>query len=195
METLTRRLAVLLLPAVFAGGCFAENPLPSIGALTLKPEVSAEDLKAQVGLLANEQHAGRGTGTDGARLAAEWCADYLRKAGLQPLPGSKGFFHEFEFNAGEKVIAEKNALSVGGEVAKLDADFRPLAFTENADIESGVVFAGYGLSVPEGAGQRRYTSFEGLDVKDKVVLLLRYVPEGVDQARRAHLNRYAGLRY
>ena len=195
MVTLTRRLAVLLLPAVFCAGCFAENPLPSIGALTLSPEISAEDAKHQVAFLADAKHEGRGTGTDGARLAAEWCAEYFQKAGLQPLPGSKGFFHEFEFNAGEKIIADKNALSAGAEVAKLDTDFRPLAFTENADIEGGVVFAGYGLSVPEGAGQRRYTSFEGLDVKDKVVLLLRYVPEGVDQARRAHLNRYAGLRY
>jgi hypothetical protein len=58
-----------------------------------------------------------------------------------------------------------------------------------------VVFAGYGLSVPDGNGQQRYNSYDGLDVKDKVVLLLRYVPEGVDAQRRAHLNRYAGLRY
>src|SRR4030095_2980891 len=58
-----------------------------------------------------------------------------------------------------------------------------------------VVFAGYGLSVPESNGQPRYNSYDGLDVKDKVVLLLRYVPEGVDPKRRAHLNRYAGLRY
>src|SRR5262249_24780408 len=32
-------------------------------------------------------------------------------------------------------------------------------------------------------------------VKDKIVLVLRYVPEGVDAKRRAELNRYAGLRY
>jgi hypothetical protein len=57
-----------------------------------------------------------------------------------------------------------------------------------------VVFAGYGLSVPEGGGAR-YNSFEGLDVKDKIVLMLRYVPEGVSPDRRAQLNRYAGLRY
>jgi hypothetical protein len=48
--------------------------------------------------------------------------------------------------------------------------------------------------VPEGNGAG-YDSYEGLDVKDKIVLLFRYVPENVDPARRAHLNRYAGLRY
>ncbi len=56
------------------------------------------------------------------------------------------------------------------------------------------MFAGYGLVVPEGGGAR-YDSYDGLEVKDKIVLLLRYVPEGVEPARRAHLNRYAGLRY
>jgi hypothetical protein len=32
-------------------------------------------------------------------------------------------------------------------------------------------------------------------VKGKIVLILRYVPENVEPARRAQLNRYAGLRY
>jgi hypothetical protein len=32
-------------------------------------------------------------------------------------------------------------------------------------------------------------------VANKIVLVLRYVPEGVDPKRRAELNRYAGLRY
>ena len=41
----------------------------------------------------------------------------------------------------------------------------------------------------------RYDSYAGLDVKDKIVLILRYVPENVEPARRAQLNRYAGLRY
>ena len=57
-----------------------------------------------------------------------------------------------------------------------------------------MVFAGYGLSVPGRTGEG-YDSFAGLDVKDKIVLVFRYVPEGVEPKRRAELNRYAGLRY
>jgi len=49
--------------------------------------------------------------------------------------------------------------------------------------------------VVPGEGAARYDSYAGLDVKDKIVLILRYVPEGVDAARRAQLNRYSGLRY
>jgi hypothetical protein len=77
----------------------------------------------------------------------------------------------------------------------LNKDFRPLSFSDSGKVEGEVVFAGYGLSVPEGNGTFRYNSYDGLDVKDKVVLLLRYVPEQVDAKRRAQLNRYSGLRY
>jgi Tol biopolymer transport system component len=172
--------------------------VPSVGTHELKPEISAEDMKLEVGLLADDAHAGRATGSDGAKLAAEWLGEYFAKAGLQPLPDSKSFFQEFEFNAGERVIAEKSKLEVSSATAAaqaLDKDFRPLAFSDNGEAEGEVVFAGYGLSVPEGAGQQRYNSYEGLDVKDKIVLILRYVPEDVEPARRAHLNRYSGLRY
>ena len=48
--------------------------------------------------------------------------------------------------------------------------------------------------MPEGDGAS-YNSYDSVDVKGKIALILRYVPEKVDTARRAHLNRYAGLRY
>ena len=173
-----------------------------VGPQSLKPEISAEDMKLEVGFLADEKQAGRATGSEGAKLAAEWLGEYFKKVGMKPLPGKDSLFLPFEFNAGERVVAEKTALSftfadsqASPFKPQLDRDFRPLAFSDNGEAEGEVVFAGYGLSVPEAPGQARYNSFEGLDVKDKVVLILRYVPEDVEPARRAHLNRYGGLRY
>ena len=178
-----------------SAGSFA---LPGIGSLLLKPEISAEDMKLEIGLLADDAHAGRATGSEGAKLAADWLGDYFKKVGLQPLPGQTGFFLPFEFNAGERLVREKCLfVTTGVAVADpaLDRDFRPLAFSDNGETEGEVVFAGYGLSVPEAPGQARYNSYDGLDVKDKIVLILRYVPEDVEPPRRAHLNRYGGLRY
>ena len=71
---------------------------------------------------------------------------------------------------------------------------RPLAFSSNDEVEGEVVFAGYGLTVPGKMGEG-YDSYAGLDVKDKVALVLRYVPEDVEMERRQELNHYAGLRY
>ena len=77
----------------------------------------------------------------------------------------------------------------------MNEEFRPLAFSENGEAKSEVVFAGYGLVAPGENDVPAYDSYAGLEVNDKVVLVLRYVPEGVDATRRAQLNRYASLRY
>src|SRR5262249_33874069 len=75
-----------------------------------------------------------------------------------------------------------------------DRDFRPLAFSSNGEFEGEVVFAGYGLAAPGKPGEG-YDSYAGLNVTNKIVLVLRYVPEEVDPKRRQELNLYAGLRY
>jgi hypothetical protein len=56
------------------------------------------------------------------------------------------------------------------------------------------VFAGYGLVVPENQNFG-YDSYQGLDVKDKIVVVLRYFPEDADQQTRAAVARYSDLRY
>ncbi len=169
-------------------------------AVPLTPEIRAEELRAQVQWLADPAREGRRTGSPGAEATAELAAEYFKNLGLKPVGDS--FFHTFEFNAGERILPEKNHLNITsteGESATikltLEKDYRPLALSETGKAEGEVVFAGYGLSVPESNGNARYNSFDGLDVKDKIVLILRYVPEAVDAQRRAHLNRYAGLRY
>ncbi len=169
------------------------RPQPTV----YSPEIRATDLQAQVEWLAAPEREGRRTGTAGAQAAAEWLMQYARTNGLQA-PES-GYAQEFEFPAGVQLAEGRNHLTtiVNGQERSftLDKDFRPLPFSDSGNAEAEVVFAGYGLSVPEGKESLRYNSYDGLDVKDKVVLLLRYVPEGVDAARRSQLNRYAGLRY
>jgi Tol biopolymer transport system component len=166
-------------------------------AAEFSPQISKADLQREVEWLADEKREGRMTGTAGAQASAAWLGDYFRNTGLKSFGASYEF--PFEFNAGEHVLPEKThceiAIDGGSKTeAALDRDFRPLAFSEDGAAEAEVMFAGYGLAVPEGNGAR-YDSYEGLDVKGKIVLLFRYVPENVDPARRAQLNRYAGLRY
>lgn len=180
-------------PAVAA----APAPAAATASVALSPEITAADLRAEVEWLADPAREGRGTGTAGAKAAADWIAAQFEKAGLQKLNDS--YFQTFQFDAGVRLLPGKNTLEVVADGKKqdapLDQDFRPLAFSDSGEVEGEVVFAGYGLSVPEGNGGIRYNSYDGLDVKDKIVLLFRYVPEGVEAARRTQLNRYAGLRY
>ena len=57
-----------------------------------------------------------------------------------------------------------------------------------------MVFAGYGIVVPD-SQDFGYDSYAALDVKDKVVVVLRYFPEDADQKTRGILARYSGERY
>ncbi len=164
----------------------------------LSAAISESDLRAEVGYLASDALAGRLTGTEGTKKAADYLVEHLQAAGLKPLGENGTWFQTFEFNAGVNIITNENRLTVEKEngLASFDVekDFRPLSFTGNGEVEGEVVFVGYGLTAPGKSGEG-YDSYAGLNVSNKVVVALRYVPEGVDQNRRAELNRYAGLRY
>lgn len=173
------------------------SPTPAAATSAFSAEIGQNDLRREVEWLAAETREGRMTGSPGAQASAEWLADYFREAGLKSF--GENFALPFPFNAGERILPDKTRLEIAPDgqapiIPKLDQDFRPLAYSEDGEVTGEVVFAGYGLVVP-GEGGAGYDSYAGLDVKDKVVLVLRYVPEGAEPARRAHLNRYAGLRY
>src|SRR5439155_9587090 len=141
----------------------------------------------------------RQTCSPGSQKAVAFLIEQRQRAGLEPLGGAQDYRQPFEFTAGVKTLPDQNrlTLSVSGKTAEafeVEKDFRPLSFTANDSFEGEVVFAGYGLSAPEGAGAG-YNSYAGLSVSNKIALVLRYVPEDLAPKRRQELNLYAGLRY
>ena len=173
--------------------------VPSDASVLSGASASLERLKSDVTFLASPKLEGRMTGSAGAQQAAEFIANALRAAGVKPLGESQSFFQRFEFNAGVRVNTNANHLALTTNqqpplTFQPEEDFRPLAFTANGNASGEVVFVGYGLAVPGKAGEG-YDSYSGLNVSNKTVVALRYVPEEVDAKRRQELNRYAGLRY
>ncbi len=78
--------------------------------------------------------------------------------------------------------------------AEDDPPVRALSFSDSGRVEGPLVFAGYGLSVPE-TDDFGYDSYATLDVTDKIAVVLRYFPEDAEGELRATLARYAGLRF
>ena len=165
----------------------------------LSGDITTNDLRAVVSYLASDELEGRLAGSRGAGLAAGYIAAQMKRIGLVPVGTNEGFFQQYEFNAGARVLTNANRLVVtrgsGASVEfAVERDFRPLSFAANAEVEGEVVFVGYGLSVPGKAGEG-YDSYAGVNVSNKIALVLRYVPEEIDPKRRAELNRFAGVRY
>lgn len=169
----------------------ASNEQAAGGTASAGP-ITPETLRAHVAYLASDELQGRMTGSEGAAKAAEYLANQLNEAGVQPIDGT--YFQPFEYTAGVEIDAAHNALKIGDAALELGKDFTPASFAENAKASGPVVFAGYGLKTA-GDGAHAYDSYDGLDVKGKVVLVLRYAPEDVDTNRKQELYRYASLRY
>ena len=159
-------------------------------------------IRKHIEFLASDALEGRMTGSEGAKRAAAHIAAQFSELNLKPLSDEESYYQTFEFTAGRRIISEENRFHIirqshGSEQVmefKVEQDFQPLSFSRNGVVEGEVVFAGYGLSVPGELGEG-YDAYAGLDVKDKIVVALRYVPEAVEPERRQQLNRYAGLRY
>ena len=159
-------------------------------------------IRQHIEFLADDALEGRMTGSEGAKRAAEHIASQFAQLNLKPVGDEQSYFQAFEFTAGRRIISEENRFHITHQVHgsehvmkfSVEKDFQPLSFSRNGVVEGEVVFVGYGLSVPGELG-KGYDAYAGLDVKDKIVVALRYVPEEVEPERRQQLNRYSGLRY
>ena len=165
--------------------------------------------RTHVQTLASERFGGREAGTEGERLAGDYIATQLARVGAKPLPNKADMFEPFQFTAGARdggstfsvqfdpVIATGAIGGVVGGVPErggTNASIRALPFSDDAEVKAGVVFAGYGIVVPD-SQNFGYDSYATLDVKDKIVVVLRYFPEDADKDTKAILARYSDLRY
>lgn len=146
---------------------------------------SAEALRKHVEFLASDEMKGRLTGTPEARKAAEYIASEFHKYGLTDPPGTQSAFQQFEFNSGVKLGAG-NMLASGSTAYKVEQDFIPSGFSDDAALKSApVVFAGFGMQ----ARDQNHDDYAGLDVKGKAVIVYRYGPEG-DDPKSAYAQYY-----
>ena len=162
---------------------------------TTGAEIAENDLKQHISFLASDELQGRMTGTEGEKLATQYFADVAKQIGLAPFGDEGTYFDNFDFTAGV-ALGEGNKLTLGDAELKVEQDWKPLSFSQNGEVKAAkIVFAGYGIETPESASIETYSSYAHLDVKDKWVLVFRYLPEGVTQERRNELSRYSSLRY
>jgi hypothetical protein len=154
--------------------------------------ITANDIYRHVRYLASDELKGRFTASPEAQKAAEYIAAEFRQYGLKPVGDDGGYLQHFPFIAGVG-LGEKNNLttSIDGQTRewRVKEDFAPMTFsTQGAPLEAGVAFVGYGISAPDIG----YDDYAGLDVNGRVVLALRFSPDGDNPHSR--FERHASLR-
>ena len=141
---------------------------------------------AHVTFLADDSMKGRDTGSPEHRKAAEYIAREFEKAGLTP-GGTKGYFQPVPFRS-RKINEAQSSLSLvhkDGRVVPVvlgdEATFS-MRIEPAPKVEAPIVFAGYGLQVPE----VKHDDLKGLDVKGKIVLHMTGGPSTIPGPLLAH---------
>src|SRR5271165_2367683 len=157
------------LAAVLVFALLAAATTTSVGPAD--PKLYLNDIKT----LAAPDMEGRGAGTKGLEKASKYLEHRYKSLGLQPA-GTNGYFQPFTVTTGAKLKSDNHLtedISGKKQALVLNTDFVPASFSSSGAFTGPVVFAGYGAS----ADEFQYDDYSGVDVKDKVVLMLRYEPE------------------
>jgi hypothetical protein len=133
--------------------------------------VTAETLKADVQFLASDALEGRRAGEPGADLAADWIADRLAKAGIQPGGEDGGWFQAVQVSLPPR--KGHCSLAVAG---KEFADVGTVAASASSAAHGELVSAGYGLVL----ASHGLDDFAAAGVQGKIVLVRRGTPFGPD---------------
>jgi Zn-dependent M28 family amino/carboxypeptidase len=150
-----------------------------------RPEAESSRWWSHVVALANDSLEGRESGSEGERRAALYVATQFRLAGLRPA-GTGGYLQPVQLNA-RRVIESASRIELirAGSVEPLvlgeDLVINPAADPTDF-IEAPLVFAGYGLRIPE----VQHDDFSRLDVRGAIVVRLAGAPSGIPDQLRAH---------
>ena len=124
--------------------------------------------------LASPAMEGRGPGTTGLTRAEHLIEKRYRGLHLEPA-GVKGYEQPFTVITGARLKSDNRCsmqTAGGPKDLKVEQDFVPFSFSSSGEVNAPVVFAGYGAT----ADEFQYDDYAGLDVKDKLVVVLRYEP-------------------
>lgn len=147
-------------------------------------EGAAERIKADVRWLADPAREGRGVGTKGLEEAGAWLEARFKALGLEPA-GVDGYRVPFDVTTMVKSGAATTLTVAGKKVA--GTDFTPLGWSSQGALKGKAVLAGWAIQDRE----LGLDDFKGLDVKGKIVVARRFVPEH-EKLSTPELQRKAG---
>ncbi len=150
--------------------------------------ITKDELEKHVTYLASDELEGRATGEHGLDLAARYLADQAARIGLEPIDDNRDYFQEYTLvkkvqdQSTSRISITRGGKSIS-EISKpiycLNAD------ADTVDISGEMVFAGYGIY----SSRDNYNSFENIDLKDRIVLVMSRGPMDHDSDTSLLQNR------
>lgn len=138
------------------------------------PELSLSRAKTHIGKLASDEMMGRNTPSQELENAADYIISEFKGMGLLPVNGSYVHSYTLERLHLDKptILQIKKGFML--DEMKLKDDFVPFEYSGSGIAEyAQLAFVGYGITATE----YKYDDYKNLDVKGKVVVILRGEPQ------------------
>jgi hypothetical protein len=184
--------AGILAVSIAPGQQAADFPVPDVAGIlpaahAAAASIDAAKIRAHVRFLSLDLLEGRGPGTRGAELAAEYIATQFALAGVEPAGDNGGYFQKVPLFA-VHTIEDKTKFSFApatGQPVDLaygsDIVSKDQTGETTADFDAPIIFVGYGIHAPEYHWDD-YTGADGkpIDLKGKVALVIVNEPPSDD---------------
>lgn len=175
----------------------ALTALPLIAAAAPAPKADpakdplAASFRAHVAFLADDLLEGRGIGTQGHEIAANYIAQHFARLGLQPAGDNGTWFQRVNF-AESRFASERETAVIETAVGKtitlengIGLVLAPGDIAGPESISGEMVFVGFGLQDKS----QGIDDFAGHDLKGKYAVVLSGAPDGMNSEIAAHLAR------
>ena len=150
--------------------------------------ISEKEIYDHIAYLASDELEGRKPGTPTGDQAADYIANHFNQIGLTLLgEDGKQFFEVVTSVA----LGLNNSLNAPGLEGVAGENYTPTAFSSSVSVEAGVSFVGYGFTIE--SDTLNWDDYEGVNVKDRGVMILRGTPE--NEARSSKFDKYSSLRH
>ena len=140
---------------------------------TSSSEITEDEIMGHIRYLSHENREGRLPGTRGSKDVIAYLIKNLKSYGVRPAFG-KSYTQPFNIQTGIQ-LGPLNNVIINKDTLVVQTDYLPLFFSANGNFSGEVVFAGYGFQINE--KQLKWNDYEGIDVKDKWVIVMRHSPE------------------
>lgn len=137
-----------------------------IAAAAFAADVSPQTYLADVKYLASPELKGRATGSPELEKAADYIESQFNSFGLKPTA------QPFPVVVGAHLGTNNHLDWTIQDTTTPVGRMQPFSFSSTGALNAPVVFAGYGITDSD----KHYDDYAGIDVKDKIVLILRHEP-------------------
>jgi hypothetical protein len=172
-----KQLALVAAFAITISAQAVNLPLPSTDATN---SINVVDLKKHLSFLASDELGGRYTFSRGNRIAARYLASQLEAYGYRGAARDGSFFQKVPL-ANRNVDATKSTLTLNFAAAKKEFKYADDFIADkpmDMNIKGELVFVGAGIV----SSKPRRNDYEGLDVKDKIVVAVSTEPAALAAA-------------